>query len=67
MYCTISIALNQTIALKQLCQVIEKNYNKDNVKIQWTILHKTNKGIPFKPESCSTCNLERIAIAEAEV
>ena len=33
--------------------------NKDNMKIEWTILHKTTKGVPLSTESCSICNLEK--------
>ena len=40
--------------------------NKDNVKIEWIILHKINNGVPLKPESCSICNLEKLTIAEAD-
>ena len=38
--------------------------DKDNVKIEWTILPNTNNGVLLKPENCSICNFERFAVAE---
>ena len=39
---------------------------KENVKIQWTILHRTNNNMLLKLDNCSICNLERLVIAEAD-
>ena len=39
--------------------------NNNDVKIIWSIIHKIFKDVPEKPEMCSICNLERMAIAEA--
>ena len=49
-----------------LSNYFRKIDNKDNVKIEWTILHKTNNDVPLKHESCFICNLERLAIGEAD-
>ena len=40
--------------------------DKENVKIQWTILHSSNNNVPIRPDNCSICNLEKLAFAEAD-
>ena len=35
-------------------------------KKQWTILYNTKIDVPLKTENYSICNLERLAIAEAD-
>ena len=49
-----------------LSKYLKKIEDKENVKIQWTILHSTNNDVPLKPENCSICNLERLAIDETD-
>ena len=47
-----------------LSKYIRRN-NHNNIKIVWSILNKVSNKTPKKPEMCSICNLERMAIAEA--
>ena len=49
-----------------LSKHFKKFDDKENVKIQWTILQSTNNNVPIRPDNCSICNLERLAIAEAD-
>ena len=64
---SIYTALNPIAVHKPLCPNTSKKLeDKENVKIQWTILHSTKNDVPLRSENCSICNLERLAIAEAE-
>ena len=47
-----------------LSKYVRRN-NHNNIKIMWSILNKVSNKTPEKPEMCSICNLERMAIAEA--
>ena len=40
--------------------------NVEFSEIKWQMLFKTNCPVPRKADNCSTCNLERMAIAEAD-
>ena len=47
-------------AITTLSKYVRKNSN--NIKISWSVINKVFKMAPQKPEICSTCNLERMAM-----
>ena len=55
-----SLNSNQTT----LSNYVRKN-NSSDLKIFWSIISKASNVTPKKPEQCTICNLERMAIAEA--
>ena len=42
-----------------------RNNGSNDIKIFWSVINKVFKIVPQNPDMCSMCNLERMAIAEA--
>ena len=52
----------QTTTLSKFAIINNINF----AKINWQVLHKVKSSVPKKADNCSICNLERMAIAEAD-
>ena len=53
---------SQTTTLSKFAILNNINF----AEIKWQVLYKVNSSVPKKADDCSICNLERMAIAEAD-